>query len=421
MSIKYACGRGCRLAATALALLLTVPAAARAQEKLPPNAKVVRLEARPDAITLKNQFEYAQLLLTAQLESGEKVDVTRLAQIEKPANLVEVSATGLVRPKAEGAGEIKCSLGGQEVKVPVKVAGLKEKYPVSFVKDVMPTISKMGCNAGTCHGAQNGKNGFKLSLRGYDPQLDHRALTDDLAGRRFDRASPDQSLMLLKPTGAAPHVGSVLMKPGDPYYNLLRSWIADGAKLDLKDPRVQSIDIFPKGPVVPLIGMKQQVAVIATFTDGAVRDVTAEAFIESSNTEIATSDKLGLVTAVRRGEAAMLARYEGSYTATTLIVMGDRTGYAWQEVPEHNYVDQLVDEKLKSVKLLPSDLCTDSEFVRRLYLDLTGLPPTIDQVRAFLADSRPQRVKRDELIDKLIGSPEFVDHWTNKWADLLQV
>src|SRR5207253_5872769 len=134
---------------------------------------------------------------------------------------------------------------------------------------------------------------------------------------------------------------------------------------------------------------------------GSVRDVSAEAFIESSNTDVATVDKQGLVTSVRRGESAMLARYEGNYTATTLIVMGDRSGYVWKETPAHNFIDELVYQKLKSVKLLPSDLCTDAEFVRRIYLDLTGLPPEPEQIRAFLADTRPTKVKRDELIDKL--------------------
>src|SRR5207248_2072977 len=141
----------------------------------------------------------------------------------------------------------------------------------------------------------------------------------------------------------------------------------------------------------------------------------------SSNTEIATVDKLGLVTTVRRGETAMLARYEGAYAATTLIVMGDRSGYAWKNVPENNFIDTLVDEKLKQVKLLPSELCSDDEFIRRLYLDLIGLPPQPEELRAFLADNRPTKVKRDELIDKLVGSPDYVEHWTNKWADLLQV
>src|SRR5262249_10240661 len=153
-------------------------------------------------------------------------------------------------------------------------------YPVSFVRDVMPTLSRMGCNAGTCHGAQQGKNGFKLSLRGYDPKFDHRALTDDLEGRRFNRAAPDTSLMLLKPSGAVPHVGGVLTQPDEPYYELLRAWIAAGVKLDLDSPRVTKLEVLPKGPTIPLPGMKQQMAVYATYTDGRARDVTVEAFLE---------------------------------------------------------------------------------------------------------------------------------------------
>jgi hypothetical protein len=392
-----------------------------APETLPPGAKLVRLEAQPASITLKTPFAYTQLLLTGQLDNGDKVDVTRLAQVENPANLVSVSPRLLVRPAADGSGELKFNIAGQSVTVPVTVSGQKEKYEVSFVRDVMPVMSKIGCNAGTCHGAQQGKNGFKLSLRGYDPPFDHQALTDDIQGRRFNRAAPDTSLMLLKTSGAAPHVGGALIQPGEPSYELLRSWIAEGVKLDLNSPRVTGIDILPKGPVVPLIGMKQQMAVLATYSDGSVRDVSAHAFIEASNTEVTTADKQGLVTAVRRGETAIMARYEGAYTATPLIVMGDRSGFVWKDQPENNFIDALVYEKLKAVKVLPSDLCTDGEFIRRVTIDLTGLPPEAEAVRAFLTDPRPTQVKRDELIDRLIGSPDFVEHWTNKWADLLQV
>jgi hypothetical protein len=412
---------GSRYGLFALAVVLVGAAGGHAAEQLPPGAKVVRLEAHPATITLKQPFEYRQLFVTGHLATGERVDVTRLATIDKPANLVAVSANGLVRPVADGRGELKIGLAGQSVTVPVTVSGQKEKYSPSFVRDIMPVLSKVGCNAGTCHGAAQGKNGFKLSLRGYDPQFDHQSLTDDLEGRRFNRAAPERSLMLLKPIGGAPHTGGVLFQPGDPYYELLKAWIANGVKLDLNSPRVASLDIFPKAPVAPLPGMKQQMAVLASYTDGSVRDVTAEAFVETSNGEVATVDKQGLVTAVLRGEATMLARFEGAYTATTLIVMGDRTGFAWQPVPEYNYIDELVDAKLKQVKVLPSGLCTDAEFIRRVYLDLTGLPPQPSEIRAFLADARPMRVKRDELVDKLVGSAEYVEYWTNKWADLLQV
>jgi hypothetical protein len=285
----------------------------------------------------------------------------------------------------------------------------------------MPIMSKAGCNAGTCHGAAKGKNGFKLSLRGYDPEFDHQALTDELEGRRFNRAAPERSLMLLKPAGEAPHVGGMLFKPGDPYYEIIKAWIAAGVTLDRKTPRVASIEVQPRGAVVPLPGMKQQFAVIATYPDGSKRDVSAEAFVESSNTEVATVDKQGLVAAVRRGEATMLARYEGAYAASTLIIMGDRGGFAWKDPPANNYIDELVYEKLKSIKVLPSNLCSDEEFVRRVTLDLTGLPPEPDEIKKFVADSRPMKVKRDELIDRLVGSNDYIEHWTNKWADLLQV
>src|SRR5262245_28497306 len=409
---------------TVVLLLLPLAAyhsGAQDQEKLPPGAKVVRLEVFPKTIELANRFDYRQLLVTGVLETGEQVDVTRLVKATASDKLVKVSERGQVRPVGDGAGEIKLSFQGQSGTVPVKVSGQKEKYEVSFVRDVMPAIAKMGCNAGTCHGAQQGRNGFQLSLRGYNPEFDHRALIDDVAGRRFNRAAPDRSLMLLKPAGGVPHGGGVLTQPGEPYYEMIHAWIGQGVKLDTVNARAIKIEVLPQSPVLPLPGMKQQMAVLATYADGKTRDVTAEAHIASSNTEVATVDKEGLVTAVRRGETAMLARYEGSYAAVPLIVMGDRGGFAWTPPPVYNYIDTLVYEKLKQVKILPSELCSDEEFVRRLYLDLTGLPPEPSDIKAFVADARPSRAKRDALVDKLVGSPEYVEHWTNKWADLLQV
>jgi hypothetical protein len=404
-----------------LALFVAAAHAAPPVEQLPPGAKLVGIEAQVQRVELKNPFAYTQLLLTGKLASGESIDVTRLARIDAPASLVKVSPTGLVRPTGDGTGALKVSLNGVALDVPVQVSGQKEKYAVSYIGDVMPVLSRAGCNAGTCHGAAEGKNGFKLSLRGYDPLGDHRSLTDDLVSRRFNRAAPDTSLMLLKTSGAVPHQGGVVTQPGEPYYELLRAWIADGVKMDMNAPRVTSIALFPKQSVIPLPGMKQQTAVMASYADGKVRDVTIEAFLESSNTEVATIDRQGTVTAVRRGETTIMARYEGNYAAAPLFVMGDRSGFAWKEAPEYNYIDKLVYEKLRQIKVLPSDVCTDDEFIRRLYLDLIGVPPQPEQVRAFLADGRPTRVKRDELVDKLVGSPDFVEHWTNKWADLLQV
>jgi hypothetical protein len=407
-------------AALAAAFWCTAARADDAKETLPPGAKLIKIEAQPAQIALTNPFEYAQVVLTGVLDTGERLDVTRMAAVEAPA-AVKLTPTVQVRPSADGDGALKFTLAGQMATIPVKVTGQKDKYQVSFIRDVMPTLSRVGCNAGTCHGSANGKDGFKLSLRGYDPVLDHRSLTDDLEGRRFNRAAPDTSLMLLKPSGEVPHIGGALIQPGTPYYEMLRAWIAQGVKLDLDSPRVAKIEVAPSAAVIPLPGMKQQFAVYATFTDGKVRDVTTEAFLESSNTEVASVSRQAVMTAVRRGESTVLARYEGAYAASQIVVMGDRTGYAWKDAPVYNYIDALVYDKLKAVKELPGEVCTDAEFVRRVHLDLIGLPPQPDVVRAFLADPRPQRVKRDELVDKLIGSPEYVEYWTNKWGDLLDV
>ena len=402
------------------AVLLTATAAPAADEALPPGAKVLRLEPRPAALTLTTPFAYGQLVVTAHLDVGTTADVTRLARVDAPAS-VRVSPTGLVRPAADGTGEIVLSLAGASAKVPVVVTGQKAAPTVSFVRDVQPVLSKLGCNAGTCHGAAQGKNGFKLSLRGYDPLFDHRALTDDGEARRFNRAAPERSLMLMKPAGAVPHVGGTLWQPGDPSYELVKQWIAQGVKLDLATPRVTALDLAPKNPTVQVIGSKQQFAVVATYADGSKRDVSAEAFVESSNTDVATVDRAGLMTSVRRGETTMLARYDGAYAASTVAVMGDRSGFQWAAPPQLNWIDELVDRKLQRIKVLPSGLCDDAEFVRRVTIDLTGLPPSATDVRAFLADARPSKEKREALIDKLVGSDAYVEHWTNKWADLLQV
>jgi hypothetical protein len=410
------------LSAVLVAAMSAVPVvAAGPSEKPPVGVKFTRLEAQPARITLPNPFAYAQLIVTGQTAAGDRIDVTRMAALEFPDRLIKLNATGVVRPAGDGSGSLKVRLDGLVLDVPIQVTGQKDKYAVSFVRDVMPTMSRMGCNAGTCHGAEKGKGGFKLSLRGYDPVNDHRALTDDLSGRRFNRAAPDTSLMLLKPSGGVPHVGGVLTQSGEPYYELLRAWIADGVALDLNSPRVKSIEVIPGNALIGLPGQKQQFGVLATYTDGKVRDVSVEAFLESSNTEVATIDRAGTVTAVRRGEATVMARYEGAYAAATLIVMGDRRGYAWKAVAEFNWIDTLVYDKLKQVKVQAAEVCTDSEFIRRLYLDLTGVPPQPEEVRAFLADSTPNRLKREKLIDRLIGGDDFIEHWTNKWADLLQV
>ena len=405
-------------------LLLAAPAGAQADEEmesLPEGLEIVSIDVIPPAVSLKSGFEYRQIQFRGNLKTGETADLTRMVKLTTKPATVAVSALGLVTPVADGQEQLTFVFQGREVTVAVEVSGAQQTPPISFVQDVQPTFSRLGCNAGTCHGSRTGKNGFKLSLRGYDSLFDHRAFTDDIGARRLNRAAPDQSLMLLKATGSIPHVGGVRTNPSTTYYQMIRQWIAEGAKLDLDAPRVQSVEILPQNPVLPRAGMRQQMTVLATYQDGSVRDVTREAFIESGNIEVLEADESGLLTLLRRGESPVLVRYEGAYAATTLTAMGDRTGFAWQEPEHYNYIDKHVYAKLQRVKILPSEVCGDAEFLRRVYLDLTGLPPEIDATRKFLVDPRPSREKRAALVDQLIGNAEYVEHWTNKWADMLQV
>ena len=400
----------------------TVPGKEPTPEALPKGAEVTALAVEPAAIRLSSRTEHVQLIVTAKLASGEDADVTRLATFDVQDGVGTVTRAGrfTAAPKA-GKGSLKITLNGKEATLPVDLSGFRPVYDSDFIQDVNPVLSKLGCNAGTCHGAKDGKNGFKLSLRGYDPVYDVRAFTDDLASRRVVLSSPDDSLMLLKATGAVPHEGNQRTTTDSEYYTILRQWIASGAQLNLASPKVARIELFPKDPVVQETGARQQMRIVATFADGHTRDVTAEAFVESGNGDVATADATGLVTTLRRGEAPILARYEGAYAATTVTVMGDRSGFVWKEPPVHNRIDELVAAKWKRMKILPSELASDAEFLRRVYLDMTGLPPSVEEVRRFLNDRGDSRSKRDEVIDRLLGSPDFVDHWTSKWADLLQV
>ncbi|MBN8421747.1 MAG: DUF1549 domain-containing protein [Verrucomicrobia bacterium] len=391
-------------------------------ETLHTGPTVASIDVEPTTIKIGKPTEYAQFLVTARMSDGTRADVTRMAKITaENTDVVAVNGRGMVRPDKDGATNVKISFLGKTANIPVNVSGMNVALKPDYVRDVMPIMSKLGCNQGTCHGAKEGKAGFKLSLRGYDPVYDVLAFADDLSSRRANVASPEHSLMLLKASGSVPHEGGQLTVPGELYYESLKAWIGQGAKLDLKTPRVTSIELSPKNPVIERIGGRQQLRVIARYADGYVKDVTAEAFLESGNGDVIEADKKGLMTSLRRGEAPILARFEGAYAATTITVMGDRTGFAWKEPEKWNKIDELVAQKWQRMKIEPSGLCSDEDFLRRIHLDLTGLPPKPEEVNAFLADKRDTRTKRSEVVDKLIGNPDFVEHWANKWADMLQV
>lgn len=382
--------------------------------------QIASIQVQPSQIEFGAWNDSAQIVVMAQLQTGELVDVTSQATFAAENDSVWLSQRGWVQPIHAGDAKINVTLGNHHQAIGVH-STITSDFEVDFIRDVNPALSRLGCNSGTCHGAQAGRNGFKLSLRGYDPNYDVRSLSDDLAGRRIHPASPIDSLMLTKPLGVVPHVGGKIIEPGDNHALVLRQWIAGGATLNMGTPRVTSIEVTPNNPVIPMPGGIQQLRVVATYADGKSRDVTREAFLESGNAEVGAVLEGARVQALRRGEVPVLARFEGAYAATTLTVMGDREGYQQAQIASQNIIDRLVASKWDRLKIQPSGLCNDADFLRRVTLDLTGVPPTPEAVRAFLADTTESRVKRDRIVDELVGSDGFVDHWTNKWSDLLQV
>lgn len=403
------------------AMLLTAGLGSVRAEETPkaPKVKIVSLSAQPAALTLTDSQDARTFLVTGKSAAGYAVDLSPVAKVKAASGIVRVGEDGYVYPVKAGKTMLTVTAGGKQTTVPVTVKSVAAP-PVSFVREVMPALSKAGCNAGTCHGSAKGKNGFKLSLRGYDPEFDYHALVNDISGRRFNRVDPANSLMLLKTTGKAPHQGGVLFNTKSRGYQTIYRWVAQGVPSDIaKTKRVSRLEVLPAVPNLTLPGMKQKTLVIAHYPDGSTRDVTRDAVFTSTLAEVANTSPGGVLTAKRRGEASLLVRYEGVYAATPITVIGDRTGYKWVAAPQFNYIDKLVDKKLQKVKALPAPLCDDATFLRRVSIDLTGLPPTPAQVRAFLADKTPTQKKREKMVDRLLASPEYVDRWANKWADLL--
>jgi hypothetical protein len=289
----------------------------------------------------------------------------------------------------------------------------------SFRNDVQPVLTKAGCNSGACHGAAAGKNGFHLSLRGYDDEGDYWTLTRQFLGRRINPADPAHSLMLLKPTMALPHKGGLRFKTDSLEYKILSQWIAEGAPgPKASDPRIQTIELSP-GHVILKPGQSEQFKALAHFSDGSTREVTHFAKFTATDTSVATIDDEGKVQVAGHGEGAITAWYLSKIAVATVTSPFDNNVAPGQYAGPRNLIDREVDEKLQDLKLPPSPIASDSEFIRRAYLDTIGMLPTADETQAFLND--PAADKRDKLIDQLLVRPEFVDYWSYKWSDLLLV
>lgn len=294
----------------------------------------------------------------------------------------------------------------------------------SFSLDVEPVFMRAGCNTGACHGSARGQDGFRLSLFGFDPVGDYHRITREYPGRRIDVVDPDKSLLLEKSIGAVPHTGGELFKKGSEYYNTIRDWIAAGAKDDPPGtPVVTGIQLIPDKISVrrnPKSQPAKQTKVMAQYSDGTQRDVTKLALFMSNNDSVATISKDGVAKAGNSGAAYVMARFSKFTIGSEMIVLPENPNFAWPESAQPvNYVDETVFARLKQLQIEPSDLASDETFLRRVSLDLTGLPPDAALAQEFLKDASPD--KRAKVIDKLIASEEFTDLWAMKWSEILQV
>jgi hypothetical protein len=378
------------------------------------------LLVQPEAVSLTGPRAVQQVVVSGKYADGSVRDLTAFCEWASASpDVTTVSDTGLVLPKKDGASQLVAKAGGKVVRVPVTVKDFEQSKPVSFRHDVIAVLNVGGCNAGACHGTPSGKNGFKLSLRGYDPAADYLQLTRDVFGRRTDRQEPEASLILQKALGRIPHEGGQRFHAASLPAQTIRAWLSEGLRDDPADlPALKQIEILPGSRVLNAPARWQQLAVLAHFSDGSIRDVTRLTVFSSSDAAVADVSNAGLVEFAQAGEVAILCRYLETMQAVRLTYLEPKPGFVWSNPPEHNYIDKHVFAKLKMLSIQPSEVCTDQEFIRRAYLDLCAILPTADEVRAFLADTRND--KRARLIDALLDRPEYADFWTLKWSDVLR-
>ena len=301
-----------------------------------------------------------------------------------------------------------------------RAAPASEDPGPSFRLDVMPILMRSGCNTGSCHGAARGKDGFRLSLFGFDPEADYQRITREISGRRINLALTAESFLLTKATNAVPHGGGARIKPGDEYYNTLKRWLDTGAKNDPGPvPAVVAVVLDPPEGVLDGAGATQQLSLRAKYADGSERDVTSLAVFLTNNDNAAKVDATGLVTAGNRGEAFVMARFETHTVGSHFITLPKGLAFQWANPPAANVIDELIHAKLQKLRINPSAICTDEEFLRRASLDICGVLPTSDEYRSFMASADPQ--KRAALVDQLLVRKEFVDLWVMKWSELMMI
>jgi len=377
------------------------------------------LTAYPPRVTLDSGLDAHRLVVVSSDDQGITVDVSAAAEVTFADSGVAAWRDGRLTPIGDGETTATVRHGGHEAVVQVTVRGAEVEPPVSYRNDVIPVLTRAGCNGGACHGAAAGKNGFGLTLFGYDPAKDLRALSRDYRGRRLDCAAPEQSLMLTKPTGEVRHKGGKRFERDGEMWETLRSWIADGAVDDGDGvPSLVALQVEPEELVLAGPDQRSELVVTARYSDGSLRDVTSLALLSSSNPTSAKVDG-GAVTSGARGEAFVMARFGYLTEVAQVIVLPDNKPWSPPVMEARNEIDQLIQQKLVKLRLGPAAACDDGTYLRRVFVDIIGQLPTPEEVRAFLADERED--KRALVVEELLQRPEFPDVWAMTWAEVLRI
>jgi len=389
----------------------------------PPSlVNLAKIEILPSAISILGPRSSQRLVIEGTFADGHQEELTSWAKVSvSDAKVAQLDKDDFVLPQGDGQATVTATLGGHRAGAALKVDHYADAPPWSFRNDVLPVMTKMGCNSGPCHGAAAGKNGFKMTLRGYDPISDYYTMTHQALGRRTDRLEPAKSLILLKPTLTVSHGGGRRFDVDSPEYRVISGWIAQGMPApSASDAQVTAVEVLPhEASLQP--GAHQQLIVTATFSDGHVADVTRWAKYDSGDEGVATVDNNGRVTMHGYGEAPVTVWYQSHVTFSRLRIPFPYKLQAavFIKAPRYNYIDGYILKHLQALHVPPSPQAGDAEFMRRVYLDAAGILPKPAEVEKFLSDKSPD--KRSKLIEGLMQRPEFVDYWAYKWSDLLLV
>ena len=380
----------------------------------------VSIAVFPPDVNMQSARGKQRIIVQASYADGITRDITAQAKVTisdpKIAKIVNLE----VLPVGDGKCSIAVEFEGKTTQIPVDVKDATKDRPISFKLDVMPIFLRNGCNQGGCHGAARGKDGFRLSLFGFDPDGDHYRLTRELNGRRINLAIPEESLLVEKSIGKVPHTGGQKFAVGEQYYNDLVRWVDAGGPQDPAGIATPvSVDLFPKTALLDGKGSTQQLIVRAKYSDGSERDVTSLALFLSSNDSSGKVSPNGLVTAGDRGEAFVMARFSTFTVGVPFIVLPKDLKFSFPTTPEKNYIDTLVNAKLKNLRIAPSATCSDEVFLRRIFIDLTGMLPSVEEYKTFMANKSAD--KREQLVKELMERKEFSELWVLKWAELLQI